>query len=258
MKLTIVVPVYNDPRVAKALDSILSQELTCDLELIVVDGCSTDQTHRIIDEYKNSIATFISEPDDGAYDAMNKGIALASGDIVGILNSDDRYAGPHVLQSVVTAFKDPSIDACYGNLLYVSADDEVVRYWDSGHMRKAKFYMGWMPPHPTLFLRRHVYERYGTFDTRYPLAADYELMLRLFFINKIQAKYLAMVMVRMATGGQSDASIKNHLRSNLETLRAWRANGLRMGCLPSMLRQVHKVDQWIRRPRSKDNMNWEA
>ena len=158
MKVSIVTPVYNDPRVERALDSILSQRFGGELELIVIDGGSTDETLKVLSKYQDRISILVSEPDEGIYDSMNKGIRLATGDVVGILNADDRYNDPFVLRDVSIAMNDPSIDACYGDLVYVDSKDRVVRYWKSGYYKPFKFYLGWMPPHPTFFVGRRLYE----------------------------------------------------------------------------------------------------
>ena len=199
MKISVITPVFNDPRVARALDSILSQRHEHELELIVVDAGSTDDTMEILEGYRDSVTTLISEPDDGIYDGMNKGIRLATGDVVGILNADDRYSDEFVLRDVLETFSDSETDACYGNLVYVNDDDEIVRYWKSGGHSAGKWYWGWMPPHPTFFVRRNMYEQYGVFDLGFPIAADYELMLRLLFKKRVRVKYLDRVLVRMAS-----------------------------------------------------------
>ena len=249
MKISIVTPVYNDPRVSRALDSILAQRHDHELELVVVDAGSTDGTMEILATYRDRISTLISEPDDGIYDGMNKGIHRATGDVVGILNADDRYADNLVLHDVIEAFEDNETDACYGNLVYVNEDDKVARYWKSGSPSAAKWYWGWMPPHPTFFVRRSVYDRHGVFDLGYPIAADYELMLRLFFKQGINVKYLDRVMVRMALGGASNGSITNIVKANSEVARAWRSNGLSGGFLVPILKPASKIFQFVGRPR---------
>ena len=249
MKISIVTPVFNDVRVARALESILSQRHQHDLELIVVDAASTDGTMQVLERYRDSITTLISEPDDGIYDGMNKGIRHATGDVVGILNADDRYADEYVLRDVAEAFADEAIQACYGNLVYVNHDDEIVRYWKTGHSGLRKWYWGWMPPHPTFFVRRSIYEDYGEFNLAFPIAADYELMLRLFVRQRIRVKYLDRVLVRMALGGESNGSISNIIRANAEVARAWRFNGLRGGYLVPFLKPASKIFQYVGRPR---------
>ena len=196
MNISIVLPVFNDVRVGRALDSVLSQQHGHELEVIVIDAGSTDGTLEVLESYRKSIAVLVSEPDRGIYDGMNKGIRLATGDVVGILNADDRYSDPLVLRDVMDAFTREDVDACYGDLVYTNEAGKVVRYWKSGDSRRWR--IGWMPPHPTFFVRRRVYERYGVFNLRYPISADYELMLRLMLKHWIKVKYLNRVLVNIA------------------------------------------------------------
>ena len=248
MRISIVTPVFNDRRVGRALDSILAQKHGHELELIVVDAGSTDGTMAVLERYRDRIDILISEPDDGIYDGMNKGIRRATGDVVGILNADDRYADDFVLRDVMDTFADGRADACYGNLVYVNEDDDVTRYWKSGEPNMAKWRWGWMPPHPTFFVRRRVYERHGGFDLEFPIAADYELMLRLFLKARIRVRYIDRVLVRMAMGGASNGSISNIIRANAEVARAWRRNHLRGGFLVPFLKPASKVFQFTNRP----------
>jgi glycosyltransferase involved in cell wall biosynthesis len=247
MKLTIITPVFNEPRIRQTLESIRSQRDIPDLETIVVDGGSTDETPAIIDEYSDWIDTLISEPDDGVYDAMNKGIKRATGDIVGILNADDRYNDPNVLQRVVETFQKSGADLCYGDLVYVDDSDDVVRYWKSGSYSPKRFYLGWMPPHPTVFVRQDVYEQYGTFDLEFPIAADYEFLLRVLLNEDISTAYIDQVLVRMATGGQSNASVRNIVSANVEVYQAWRKHDLRGGIHVPILKPLRKIPQYLYR-----------
>ena len=244
MKISIITPVFNDTRVGRALDSLLSQRHEHDLELIVVDAESTDRTMQVLERYRDSITTLISEPDNGIYDGMNKGIRHATGDVVGILNADDRYADESALRDVAGAFSDDEIEACYGNLVYVNHNDDIVRYWKTGDAGLRKWYWGWMPPHPTFFVRRSVYDEYGGFNLGFPIAADYELMLRLFVRHRISVRYLDRVLVRMALGGESNGSISNIIKANSEVARAWRLNGLRGGYLVPFLKPASKIFQF--------------
>lgn len=247
MKLSIITPVFNDPRVSRALDSILSQEHEEDLELIIIDGGSRAPTLDILQRYRNRISVLVSEPDNGIYDAMNKGIANATGEIVGILNADDRYYDPFVLTDIAEIFRDPKIDACYGDLIYVDNLDNIVRYWKSGNYKPLKYYFGWMPPHPTFYVRKSLYERYGCFDLRYPIAADYELMLRFILKNNISLKYIPRVLVKMSLGGNSNRSLRNIIKANIEVWQAWRNNGRSYGYLVPLLKPAQKVSQFVYR-----------
>lgn len=247
MKLSIITPVFNDPRVSRALDSILSQKHKEDLELIVIDGGSRTPTLDVLERYRKHISVLVSEPDKGIYDAMNKGIALATGEVVGILNADDRYYDPFILRDIAEAFRDPNIDACYGDLIYVDSQDRTVRYWKSGDYKALKYYFGWMPPHPTFYVRKRLYERYGNFDLRYPIAADYELMFRFIFKNSVSLNYIPRVLVKMSLGGKSNRSLKNISKANLEVWQAWRNNYCSFGYLVPFLKPAQKVFQYAHR-----------
>ena len=219
----------NDTRVARAPDSILSQCHDHQLELIVVDGGSTDGTLEILEGYRNRIATLISEPDDGIYDAMNKGIRHATGDVVGILNADDRYAEVSVIQDVMDAFTDEETDACSGDLIFVDDDDEVVSYWNADISGLRRRLVNWvlpyyLPSHPTFFVRRSVYERYGVFRLDIPVAADTELMVRLIYKYRISVKYIDRALVRFAQAGWSSNFKQGRIRTNPETVYLWRLN----------------------------------
>ena len=249
MKISIVTPVYNDVRVGRALDSILSQQHAHKLETVVADAGSTDGTLDVLERYRDVLSVLISEPDNGIYDGMNKGIKHATGEVIGILNADDQYHDPFVIRDVMDAFgADDDLDACYGDLIYYNETGQLVRYWRAGDFRRWKWYFGWMPPHPTFFVRRCVYERHGAFDLGYPIAADYELMLRLLLQHGITVKYLRRVVVNMAPGGASNASVGNILKANFEVARAWRNNGLRGGLLVPVLKPARKVFQLVSRP----------
>ena len=248
MNISVVTPVFNDIRVRCAIGSVASQEHGHHIELVVVDAGSTDGTLDAIKEYGSRISVLISEPDEGIYDGMNKGIAASTGDVVGILNADDRYSDSSVIEDVAAAFEDPGVEACFGNLAYVTDSGRHVRYWKSGPHRRWKWYLGWMPPHPTFFVRRRVYDRFGRFDLRFRIAADYELMLRLMLIHRINAIYLNRIVVDMAPGGTSNRSIGNVIKANREVARAWRLNGLRGGLLVPVLKPASKLVQIAGRP----------
>ena len=241
MTFSVVTPVLNDPRVGRAVDSILAQEYEPAPQVIVVDGGSTDETLDVLAAYGDRIEV-TSEPDQGPFDAMNKGIRRARNDVVAILNADDRYVDPQVLRDVAGVVE--GADACYANLVYTNRTGKVVRYWRAGRHLKAKWYFGWMPPHPTFFVRRRVYETHGMFDLRYPVAADYELMLR--FVHKacIDVRYLDRVVVEMAVGGNSTRII----RGNVDVMQAWARNRLRGGLLAPILKPARKIWQLAVRP----------
>ena len=201
MRISIVTPVRRDCRVAHALCSIFGQVHEHELESVVINADFDQPTREALDRYGDRITLEVNKPDEGIYDGMNKGIDLCTGDIIGILNADDRYATEHVLRLVAEKFEDPDVDACYGNIVMVNASDTVVRYWRSGQPANWKWRSGWMPPHPAFFVRRRLYENLGKYKTELTLAADYELMLRYLVIHQVRVEYLDKVLVRMATGG---------------------------------------------------------
>lgn len=248
MKISIITPVYNDPRVERCLDSVHSQQGEFELEHIVVDGMSDDRTVDVINQYMTDIDCLIREDDDGVYDAMNTGISQATGDIVGILNSDDRYQDESVLSDVCGTMMSTGADTCYGDLVYVDDSNEVVRYWQSGEYKKNKFYLGWMPPHPTFFVRSEIYDEFGRFRTDLPIAADYELMLRFLFIEGVSTSYLDRVLVRMSLGGQSNESIGNMLQAVKEMYRSWCYHQEAGRYTAPLLHPVEKVPQYIQKP----------
>ena len=208
------------------LNSVAEQTYT-NVEHVVVDGVSTDDTIALVRNHFNSNIRLVSEPDKGIYDAMNKGLALASGEVVGFLNSDDFYADNLVLEKIALSFQDESVQASYGDLVYVTQDNSrVVRYWKSKPFAKGDFAIGWCPAHPTFYVRKSVIERLGLFDHSYKLAADFEFMLRYLERGKIRSTYIPHVLVRMRLGGASNQSWKNIVQQNKEIFDALRKNGV--------------------------------
>jgi glycosyltransferase len=247
---SLITVVRNNPQVAEAVASVLDQDYPGRIESIVIDGASTDGTLAALAPLRGRLAHLVSEPDRGIYDAMNKGLRLATGDLVGLLNADDLYQDRQVFARVARAFEDPAVEACFGDLVYVRAEDptRVLRYWKSGPPRPDAFQWGWMPPHPTLFLRRGVYERLGLFDLRYRIASDYEFMLRVLLKHRLKAVYLPEVLVRMRAGGASNGSLKGILRANAECRRAFR--DLDLPCTPlfTPAKLARHAAQLFRRP----------
>ncbi len=245
MKISVITATYNaQASVAEALESVLSQSHP-DVELIVIDGDSKDFTMRVLERY--AINQLVSEPDNGIYDALNKGIKRATGDVVGFLHADDLFACIDVLANVAKAFENPEVDAVYGDLEYVSKENtkRVVRVWDSGIFSLKKLKRGWMPPHPTLYLRRAWYERLGAFDTQYRIAADYDFMLRFLSQPNIKVVYLPDVFVKMRVGGESNKSLKNLIQKSKEDYLALRANGVG-GLLTLLCKNVSKIPQFVK------------
>lgn len=248
MKISIITATYNSAATVRdTLASVAGQDYT-NIEHIIVDGLSKDNTLAIVQEFPH-VARTISEKDRGIYDAMNKGIQHCSGEIVGILNSDDFYSHPKVLSQVMGAFRDPLVDTVYGDLQYVQADNVqvVTRTWRSGQFKKSYFYYGWMPPHPTFFVRKKLYEQLGGFDISLCSAADYEFMLRALLKHGATACYVKDILVKMRAGGMSNASLKNRLRANREDRRAWEINGLKPYFFTTWAKPLRKVFQFINR-----------
>lgn len=246
MKISIITVVLNNARhIGDCLRSVQEQTHP-DVEHVVVDGGSTDGTLDCAREYKDGISVLVSEPDAGIYDAMNKGIGLASGEIIGTLNSDDYYPHKEVLSMVEDLFRDATLDACYGDLVYVHAENtgRLVRSWKSCPYRERRFYWGWMPPHPTFFVRRRIYEKYGVFNLELGTAADYELMLRFLLRHKIKTGYIPDVLIKMRMGGVSNVSLKNRLVANYMDRYAWRVNGLRPYPWTVLFKPLRKLNQY--------------
>ncbi|MEM7102363.1 MAG: glycosyltransferase family 2 protein [Bacteroidota bacterium] len=249
MKVSIITATFNsDKTLADTIQCVQGQDYP-DIEHLIVDGGSKDGTIDIIKSMENHIHKWISEPDKGIYDAMNKGLKMATGDIVAILNSDDFYPNNQVISKVVSALKENGADTAYGDLQYVDPKEtsRIVRNWKAGDFSSNKFYVGWMPPHPTFFVKREVYEKYGNFDTSFWTSADYELMLRFLFKHAVSTVYIPEVLVKMRTGGQSNINLANRLKANKEDRRAWKINGLKPRFYTTWLKPLRKVSQFKRK-----------
>ena len=252
IKFSIITVVKNGANyIRQCLESVAAQTITA--EHLLIDGDSDDGTIQIAASLQLSNLVTISEPDQGLYDAMNKGIRLSRGSIIGILNADDVYHDNSVLERVASAFEDGDIQACYGDLIYVAEDDlnDVRRYWKAGSFSRNKFYRGWMPPHPTFFARRSVYDRHGLFNTTLGSAADYELILRLLFKGAITPEYIPHILVKMRVGGVSNRSLSNRLRAHAMDHKAWRVNDLKPHPWTLLLKPIRKMPQFIRKPSTK-------
>ena len=248
VKISVVTAVYNAAdTVSDALDSVRAQRFS-DVEHIVVDGGSTDGTLEIL-EAANPLR-FISEPDNGLYDAMNKGIAAATGDVVGFLNADDVYAHDGVLERVATTLENENAQSCYADLVYVDRVDmdKVVRYWTSKPFVPGSFRRGWLPAHPTFFVVREVYEKFGCFDLNYKIQSDFELTMRFLEINRISSRYVPEIWVRMRMGGHTNQSLVNIVKGNLESYRACRQHGIRVGPMFFVTKIAQRVPQFFRKP----------
>jgi glycosyltransferase involved in cell wall biosynthesis len=218
-------------------------------EHVVVDGLSTDGTTELIKTRKERIDVLLSEADTGIYNALNKGLRLCTGDVVGFLHADDVYAHNDVLARIAAAFGDPSVSIVYGDLLYVSSTDlsKAVRYWKAGAFERHKLSRGWMPPHPTMYVRRTIYEQIGGFDESYRIASDYDCILRILAQEGIRAAYLPEVLVKMRLGGASNGSLKNLVRKSAEDYRALRRHQVG-GLLALLAKNLRKVGQFVDTP----------
>lgn len=244
MKITVVTATYNSAATLRAtLDSVRAQNYP-ELEYIVVDGGSTDHTMNMVHEYSDIITAFVSEPDNGIYDALNKGISMSSGEFVGFLHSDDFFADADVINAIAAAGQ--QCDAVYGDLQYVQRDnvEKITRHWRSKPYKPGLFKRGWMPAHPTFYLRREHYLKFGQYDTSFKQSADYELMLRMLEKHGLKACYLKKVLVKMRTGGASNVSLKNRWRANCEDARAWKKNNLKPWPFTRWLKPLSKLQQF--------------
>lgn len=247
MKVSIITVCYNSAEtIENTLISVVSQSYP-NIEYILIDGQSTDDTLAIIERYKSKLARVISEPDKGIYDAINKGIQLASGELVGVLNSDDFYVNNSVIDEVVKILQQQHADCVYGDLQYVDRQNTnlVKRNWVSGKYEQGLFYKGWMPPHPTFFIKNDCYKKYGLFNLQLKSAADYELMLRMLHVHQIKAAYLPQVLVKMRVGGKSNISLKNRIKANREDKLAWVINGIKPRFYTLLMKPLSKLGQFF-------------
>ncbi len=248
LNISIITTTFNSAMtIGETMRSVADQDYPF-IEHIIVDSRSSDNTLGIVAGFSHT-ALVVSEKDDGLYYGMNKGIMAAKGDVVGILNSDDVYAHPNVISLVVDAFADEKIQAVYGDLQFTDPEDmtRITRTWKSGKYERRSFYYGWMPPHPTFFVRRSVYDELGLFDTRLRAAADYEMMLRILLKNEKPAAYVPEVLVKMRAGGASNASFLNRIKANREDRRAWRINELQPYFFTLYLKPLRKITQFLLR-----------
>lgn len=250
MKISIITVCYNSEKtIDRTLRSVRNQTYG-NIEHIVVDGGSKDNTLQVVAAEGPHVAKLVSESDSGIYDAMNKGLALATGEVVGFLNSDDVFAHSEVVSKIVQAMANPAIEACYGDLVYVAQDDmnKVVRYWKSREYNHGLFDQGWVPAHPTFYARRGLYQKYGGFDLDLRLAADFDILLRFFEVHKIASAYVPEVLIKMRLGGATNVSIGNVFLQNMEIARAFRKYGLKLGFKPLAFKLMARFVQFLRRP----------
>ena len=251
MKISIITVVWNNIKtINDTIDSVLSQTYK-NIEYIVIDGGSTDGTLSVLESRRDQLSALVSEPDEGIYDAMNKGIKLAKGDVIGFLNSDDFYLNDKVISKVASEFeRDIFLDASYANLIYVDQTNtsKIIRYFKTGEFKQGLFLKGWCPAHPTFFVRRSVYERNGNFDLNYHFASDVELMMRFLEIHKIKSLYIPEVMVKMRMGGVSNRNLKNIWLANKEIINSFHKNGLQVNSITFFIYKIiSRFKQYIKR-----------
>lgn len=248
--VSIITTTFNSEKTIRdTLTSVASQDYP-QIEHIIIDGRSTDKTLSLISGFPH-VTKVISEKDSGIYDAMNKGIRICTGEIVGLLNSDDFYVSTTVIRQVVEKLMTDQTDSLYGDLVYVHPEEtqKIKRTWIAGKFHPRKFLYGWMPPHPTFFVRRKIYESLGEFNTNLKSAADYELMLRVLYKSRISVSYLPQVLVKMRAGGMSNASFNNRIKANLEDREAWRVNHIHPYFFTTWLKPIRKLTQFVRKPK---------
>ena len=257
MKISIITVVYNREKTIKdCINSVLCQTHK-NVEYIVIDGLSNDGTIEILKSYGDNIDRFISEKDNGLYHAMNKGIEIATGEIIGFLHSDDLYYNDSVLSSIASKFENnPSLDACYGDMVYVSEinTSRIIRYWKSSPFVQGSFSKGWSPPHPTFFVSRNIYKKLGGFSLNYNIASDVELMMRYLEVNKINAEYCHQLWIKMRLGGISNKKSINVVKQNLEVLDALKYHNLPKNILTFVsCKLLSRIKQYVQRPTNSPN-----
>lgn len=245
LKISLITVTYNaEKSLHDCIESVRSQDYD-NLEYIIIDGGSSDQTTKIVKAYGDSITHFLSESDRGIYDAMNKGIAMATGDIVGMLNADDKFADNNVLSLIAGTFLSTAAQIVYGDLDYVNDAGRTIRKWRTGQLAAQSFNHGWMPPHPTFYCKREIFDRLGAYSLDYGTAADYELMLRYLYVHQLMSCYLPQVMVKMKIGGASNRSLGNRLKALACDYKAMRFNRIKYPVMALFLKPLRKVIQFV-------------
>ena len=248
MKITIITVTLNSEKYLEGcICSVKAQDYK-DIEHIIIDGGSTDGTLAIIEKYKDHLALWISEKDFGMYDAINKGMKMAGGDIIGILNSDDLLASTDVISTIAQRFEQADVDAVYGDLVYVDPVniEKIKRVWTGLPFRRSRFKYGWMPAHPTFYFRKKLLERFGYYETHYFTASDYEFMARYLFYFRVNASYIPKLIITMRTGGMSNISISKRLRANRRDFLAMKRNRIPFPFIVSLLKPLIKLHQFKR------------
>jgi len=247
LKITIITACLNNAdTLESALQSVIEQDYK-NIEYIVIDGASIDGTQALLEKYKDKISVIISEKDKGIYEALNKGLSKATGDVIGFLHADDFYTFPHIISKIASTFEKTDTDCVYGDLQYVDRESSirVIRNWKSEAYNDGLFLKGWMPPHPTFFLKKKWYDEYGGYNTRFAISADYELMLRMLYKHKLKATYIPEVLVKMRTGGTSNSSLARRIKANQEDRKAWKINNLKPGPFTLIKKPLGKLGQYL-------------
>ena len=248
MKISVVTVCYNAVKtIEQTIQSVLGQTYT-DFEYIVVDGGSKDGTVDVLERYSDRLR-YISEKDEGIYDAMNKGVGMARGEVIGIIGADDFYPDAEVLTRVAEAFRRNDTDSAYGNVKFVDPDNtgKVVRFWDDQPYDHSRWLKGWMPPHIAFYLKKSAYEQYGLYKTEFTCAGDYELMLRMLYKHKLSSQHIPATLMTMRVGGTSSASLKHRMVANREDRRAWKINGLQPRWYTLWMKPLGKIRQLFAR-----------
>lgn len=245
LKISLITVSYNaESTINSCIQSVIRQNFNS-VEYIVIDGGSTDKTINIVNNYKHFISHIVSEPDKGIYDAMNKGIKLATGDVVGMLNADDFFADETVLNTIAQVFVQYNVNIIYADLDYIKENGSIVRKWRSGSYNAKSFNLGWMPPHPTFYCKRNLFEKFGFYSLSYGTAADYELMLRFLYVNKLSAHYIKKVIIKMKVGGKSNKSFSNRVKGLFFDLKAMRNNGISIPIITLIVKPLRKIIQYF-------------
>lgn len=248
MKISIITATYNSNKTIIDTLKSLEQQTYSNIEYIIIDGASSDNTLDIIKQYSTKVSKIISEPDKGIYDALNKGISAATGDFIGFLHSDDIFAYPSAIEDLVKTLIIEQSEAIYADLEYVSKENttNVVRRWISGGYKRSNFKKGWMPPHPTFYMKKELYEQYGSFDLNFKISADYDSLLRYLWLNNISVSYLPKVITKMRVGGESNRSILNILKKTKEDAFALKKNNI-FWVYALFMKNISKLPQFIKK-----------